>query len=212
MTMRAIASLCLTVSVVIASMGCSSSTNPDRITATAPAPSASRQVLDAQVIEAALVDLVGASDKESRSLRLEQGEGRALLSKRILPLTDLLRQELSRAETESWSSLRSTDREAAKMAAADIVHRLENNESVVPFRPKDPRIRVSEDDSASSLPLGLGKPRPIYTAPPGYNDNHRLSVVVFSFSWSIHGGDVSYVLRFDGSKWNVIARHFAYYL
>lgn len=124
----------------------------------------------------------------------------------------MLRQELSRAETETWSALRAADRQAAKAAAANVIDRLVNKESVEPFRLKDRRILIWEHSPASSRPIGLGEPRPMYAAPPGYANDRRLAVVVFSFAWSIHVGDVSYVLRFDGKRWNVIARHFAYYL
>jgi hypothetical protein len=128
-----------------------------------------------------------------------------------------LTQEFAGAGSKEWNSLGSADRKAAEEAAANVVERVESKQFFTPFRPKDPHIALWEDNPASTRPTTqplrhLLDPRPIIAAPPGYGDQRRLAVVSFGFAWSIHGGDATYVLRFDGNKWNVIARHFTYYV
>jgi len=204
--------MCLGTATVVGVGSCS---RPEE-SAIPPAVSISRQTLDEEVIEAALVDLATGSDNDSETLRREQGKGRAIFSGKSRDWVGTLRQELASAESEEWKSLRSPDRNAAKEAAANVVNRVESRQYFASFHPKDPHISLWEDDPASTRaaePFShFDKPRPIRVAPPGYGDQRRLAVVVFSFAWSIHCGDATYVLRFDGKKWNVISRHFAYYV
>jgi hypothetical protein len=168
------------------------------------------------VIEAALVDLATVSDDDSETLRHEQGNGRVIFSGKSRDWIGTSRQELASAESKEWKSLGSPDRSAAKEAGASIIDRVENKQYFAAFHPKDPHISLWEDDPASTRPAErfrrFDKPRPVCAAPPGYGNQRRLAVVVFSFAWSMHGGDATYVLRFDGKKWNVISRHFAYYV
>jgi hypothetical protein len=104
----------------------------------------------------------------------------------------------------------------SQQAGAMVIERVRAKEFVGPFHPTDPRIKVWEDDPASTQPAEplprAGRPRPITAAPPGYGDERTIAVVVLSFAWSIHSGDATYVLRYDGKQWKVISRHFAYYL
>jgi hypothetical protein len=166
-----------------------------------------RQTLDEQVIEAALCDLVTSEDEDSMTLRREQGRGRLLFSGTS--------RDWGSAHPEAWKSLAPSDRDAADAAAFMVTWRVKNMEGFSPFRPSDSRIFLWEDDPASRQtidPLESARPRPIYAAPPGYGDQNRLAVVVFSFAWSIHGGVATYVLRFDGRNWTVISRLFLYYV
>ena len=173
------------------------------------------QTLDEDVIEAALVDFATRSDGASETLQQEQGKGRVIFSGKSRDWVGTLRQELS-AESEAWRSMGSTDRNDAKGAGANVIRRVEGKHFFAAFRPKDPRLSVWEDAPESTQPAEplrhFNKPRPIHAAPPGYSDQCRLAVVAFSFSSSMHSGDATYVLKFDGKKWNVVSRHFAYYV
>ena len=175
----------------------------------------SRQALDEQVIETALLDLVDSPDEDSATLRQEQGRGKVLFTTRSRYWVGTLNQELDSAASEKWKSLSAPDRNAAKEAGVDLIDRVKSGQGFAAFRPRDRRILLWEDDPASTQPADplsrALKPRPICAAPPGYADQRRIAVVVFSFAWSMHGGDATYVLRFDGTKWNVISRHLAYY-
>jgi hypothetical protein len=204
---------CFGVTTMVVGASCSHSEESN----VPPVVTINRQNPDADVIETALVDLAMSSNKESETFRREQGKGRLLFSGKSRELVGTLRQELQSAESEAWKSLGSTDRNAAKRAAAEIIDRVESKQYCAAFHPKDPHILLWEDDPASTQPAKpfeerYEKPRPIHAAPPGYSDQGRLAVVVFSFPWSMHSGDVTYVLRFDGKKWQVISRHFTYYV
>lgn len=175
-----------------------------------------RQTLDEAVIEVALVDLVSGTDKDSESILREQGDGKLLFSGKCQDWVGTLDQELASAESEKWKSLGSSDRLAAKEAAAVVTSRVTSKQLFTAFRPKDARISLWEDDPASTQPADAQRsrlgPRPIHAAPPGYGDQNRLAVVVIHFPWSRHSGDATYVLRFDGTTWHVISRHFSYYV
>jgi hypothetical protein len=208
------AAMCLGATIMAGGGSCRSRSEERAVPP--PASSISRQTLDEEVIETALVDLATSSDEESDVLRREQGKGRVVFSGESRDWVGTLRQELNSAESEQWKSLGSADRKAAKEAGANIINRVERKQHFAAFRPKDPHIVLWEDDPASTRPADrfgrLQGSRPITAAPPGYADQGRLAVVVLSFAWSIHGGDASYVLRFEGKKWKVISRHFAYYV
>lgn len=180
-----------------------------------PPTGVERQTLDEAVIEAALVDLVTGTDIDSETLRQEQGPGTLLFSGKSRDWVGTLNQELASAELEKWKSIGSSDRDAAKEAASVVTNRMANKQHFTVFRPKDSRISLWEDDPASTQPAERGsfnRRRPISAAPPGYGDQNRLAVAVFSVAWSMHGGDATYVLRFDGTTWHVISRHFSYYV
>jgi hypothetical protein len=181
-----------------------------------PAPSIPRQALDQQVIEAALLDLATTADEDSQTLAGGQGKDKVLFSNQCRDWVGTAKQEVDSAATEAWKSLSLSDRSAAGQAAANVVLRIQNKELFAPFRPGDPHIELWENSPASTQPaetFRFGKrPRPISASPPGYADQRRLAVVIMSFSWSIHSGDATYVLRFDDHKWSVISRHFSYYV
>jgi hypothetical protein len=206
------AAMCLGITIVAGGGSCSHSER----SAIPPATTISRQTLDEEVIETALVDLATGSDDDSETLRREQGKGRLIFSVKCRDWVGTLKQELNSAESEKWKFLGSPDRKAAKDAAAIVIDRVESKQCFAAFHPKDSRILLWEDEPASTRPAEpfrhFDKSRPIVAAPPGYGDQRRLAVVVFSFAWSIHSGDATYVLRFDGKKWTVISRHFAYYV
>jgi hypothetical protein len=205
--------LCLGVAIATCGGSCAHS----KVDTVPPDITVSRQTLDEEVIEAVLVDLAtGSDDDDSETLRREQGKGRVIFSSESRQWMGTLRQELTSAESEKWKSLASPDRNAAKEAAASIIDRVENKQHFAAFHPKDSHILLWEDDPASTRPAEpfrrRNTARPITAAPPGYGDQRRLAVVVLSFAWSMHSGDATYVLRFDGKNWNVISRHFAYYV
>src|ERR1043165_6140149 len=60
----------------------------------------SLQSLDEQVIEAALLDLITASDETSKGLRIEQGAGKALFSCKDQEWVGAMKYRLDRAEVE----------------------------------------------------------------------------------------------------------------
>jgi len=212
MKLHRLASIGVVFAFLLAGISCTPPVPP----VTPPADSITRDTLDQEVIKAALVDLATASDAESQILRNEQGKGKVLFSNKCRDWLGTMKQEIWSAESESWKSLRSADHNAAKDAGVDALTRVENGQPFAPFHPTDPRIILWEDTPASTQPADpfarINKPRPIHAAPPGYADERRLAVVMFSFPWSMHGGDATYVLRFDGKHWNVISRHFSYYV
>src|SRR4051812_49780463 len=79
--------------------------NPATRPTTAPATPASQPTLDQQVIEAALLDLLSASDDDSATLRNEQGNNRLTFTIRARDWVGTLRQELQSAEADSWRFL-----------------------------------------------------------------------------------------------------------
>lgn len=173
-----------------------------------------RQALDEAVIEAALRDLITADDDDSEMLRREQGKGEVMFSGECRDRAGLIEDVFRYAESEKWHSMDSADHRAAQEAAAMVIERVEGKQCFTPFRPRDARISLWEDDPASTQPTDLWSPRslrPVRAAPPGYGDQNRLAVVVFSFPWSMHSGNAVYVLRFDGEAWHVISRHYLYY-
>lgn len=187
--------------------------NAEAASAAPPPIPVNRQSLDEAVIEAALVDLVAGTDERSDILRREQGLGTVLFSGVCRGGVDILREELSRADSREWHSLEAADRNAARLAADMIINRVKHIECVAAFRFKDRRISVWEESPAASQPSSrFDGPRPIHAAPPGYADEHKLAVIIFDFAWGRHGGEATYVLRFDGQKWHVISRNFAIYV
>jgi hypothetical protein len=181
----------------------------EEVSAVAPPVADNGQSLDEEVIEAALVDLVAGTDEDAETLLHEQGRGRLLFSRVSRNDVRNLNEELASAASRKWSSLESSDRDATKEAASMIINRVENKQYVAAFQFKDSRISLR----ASTQPAGrFERPRPIDAAPPGYADQNRLAVVVFGFAWSMHSGSATYVLRFDGRKWNVISRCFEYHV
>jgi hypothetical protein len=187
----------------------------DESNVTPPPLSVTRQTLDERVIEAALSDLATGSDKDVKDFRQSQMHGQIVFSGKC---EDGVGSGPWNSEPDEWKSLGRLDRRAIQEAGVDIMHRMQIGEHFTPFHPKNPQILFWEDDPASTQPsrpywLGGGKQHPMQAAPPGYADQRRLSVVVFAFSWSgnFHGGQVIYVLRFDGTNWNVISRAFEYF-
>jgi len=227
-----LASTCLAILGMATLVGCGSASRPTEGSVVPPPPaSVSRQTLDEAVIEAALVDLATGSDEDSETLRREQGKGGVTWSGKARDWVGTLTQELAggsdeakpvsrlavRAGSDQWKSLGSADRKAAAEAAANVISRVEGKQFVTAFRPTDQHIALWEDNPASTRPATqplrrLSDPRPISAAPPGYGDQRGLAVVSFGFAWSMRGGEATYVLRFDGKKWNVISRCFRYYV
>lgn len=203
--LASIITTCLAIAIL---SGCKSSSYSEQ-PASPAAAIISQQTMDEQVIEAALVDLVSSSDGDSEILRIEQGKGRLAFSNQCMDWAGSLREAQSKP-------MGSADASAAKEAAANAAARVKNHQLFAPFHPKDPRISLWEEDPASTQPLDpfahFQKRRPIQAAPPGYADQRRLAIVNFGFAWSIHGGEATYLLRFDGQGWHVISRNFVYYV
>lgn len=203
------ASLCLLA--VAASGSCARSTGGSNQVAPPPT-GVTRQDLDEAVIEAVLVDLLAGTDEASKTLRAEQGPGNVLFSGVCGGRFGTLHQAVTSADSEKWTSMTAGDRRAATTAAAMITERMTKGQCFTAFRPKDARISLWEETPASTQTHDPGAPRPVRFAPPGYSDQNRLAVVVYTFAWSMHSGDAVYVVRYDGNTWRVISRHFLYYL
>lgn len=174
-----------------------------------------RQSLDEAVIEAVLIDLLTGTNEDAEALRREQGEGRLLFTGSCREWVGALGQTLERAESEEWQAMDAASVNSAKAAAAMMKERVERGSGFKPFRPKDHRITLWEDTTASPQPprlIRFDDDSPIVAAPPGYADNNRIAVVVLGFAWSMHSGDAVYVLRLEGDSWHVISRAFSYYL
>ncbi|MFT3789225.1 MAG: hypothetical protein QM770_24110 [Tepidisphaeraceae bacterium] len=121
---------------------------------------------------------------------------------------------LSRHDTRKWDALSDTERAAASEAADDVIARLERADRLPAFRSTSGRIKVYEEAGAATQPTATQPfaERGSSVAPPGYSKDRRYAVVHLAFPWSMHSGEVTYILERKDDGWVVVLSDFIYYV
>jgi hypothetical protein len=99
----------------------------------------------------------------------------------------------------------------AREAAGDLVRRQEKKDNFKDLKLKDERIVVCDKKRADAENKSVC--HQLFSAyPPGYSTDGQLAVVRMAFPWSIHQGDLTYILAKKAGKWTILSRDINIYL
>ncbi|WP_145418122.1 hypothetical protein [Planctomycetes bacterium K23_9] len=100
---------------------------------------------------------------------------------------------------EPWKNLTSHQTQSARIAADDLVRRIESEDLVVKFSSNDNRVLLTGD-------------WPIQAWPPGFCADKQTAIVRMTLPWGgWHHAVSTHILERDGDRWTVILRQFVYY-
>lgn len=168
------------------------------------------EALDAEVVEMVLVDLMSTDGSP-----LEIGKD----DKKEIWLSETPHEVAPRLESlvgdhdVQGKPITKVVQQSMKDPAKDLIRRAESKDFLTPFAPKDKRVRVytdklkEEDRGRYSF-----ERRQVFTfLAPGYSKDDHFAIVYFSFPWSKHGGDGTFLLEKRDKKWKVVLRQVSIY-
>jgi hypothetical protein len=124
-------------------------------------------------------------------------------------------QILSHHDEKKWTALTQAQLAAASEAADDLIARVDNKDPLPEFRSTSSRLKIYEDAGAATQPTRENpyrRERASSVLPPGYSKDGRYAIVHLVFPWSIHSGEVTYILERTDRGWKVLLRDFIYYV
>jgi|HubBroStandDraft_6_1064221.scaffolds.fasta_scaffold867107_1 hypothetical protein len=167
---------------------------------------------DAAVLEVLLLDVLTMPESPV--------EPSGAATKRLLFSTDPSVSKIGTSEIlefddrEAFARLSKTQLARVREAAEQLVERVNRNDGVKTFTPKDARLHLytrQEEELQRKSTVGFG-PQVFRCVGPGYSHDGRVAIVCLSFGWSIHSGRGTYILTKTGSDWTVLLKDFQFFV
>ena len=170
---------------------------------------------DAAVLQAVFDDMLSKENKEAPAEWTADQARAVYVSKQVPERRSRVDEILQRSDKKKWEALTSAEVSAAKEAAEDLVARAVTGEKLPELRSASGRVKIFEEAGAatqpkSALPMSGERASRVYL--PGYTTDGRYAVVRLGFPWSMHSGEVTYVLERTEGGWRVVLRDFVYYV
>jgi hypothetical protein len=170
--------------------------------------------LDHDVLSKVLDDLVSYNGDDSPLAGRDLPPRPIVFATTTIQHATTIDEVLYRSEFEVWEKLSAAQVVASQEAAANLVIRTLNHDSIGNLEMHDKRVRIQEfrpTPVRNPVPESLDD-RPIQAWPPGYSKDRRLAVIRLIIPWNIHHVEATYLLWQDQGKWIVCLRQFAYYV